>query len=129
MKAIMMNRAGGTEVLQVVDRPDPIPRPGQALVEVAAAGVNFMDTGGRRGQFWTEMALPRGLGVEGVGRVLAVGDEVHSVQPGQRVAWVYAPGRRSHRRCGNDAGTDRHADMESRTTTGKLLLIPSLGSQ
>ena len=38
MKAIVMNRAGGTEVLEVVDRPDPVPRPGQALVEVAAAG-------------------------------------------------------------------------------------------
>src|ERR1700726_3788678 len=92
MKAIVMNRAGGTEVLEVVDRPDPVPRPGQALVEVAAAGVNFMDTGVRRGQFWTEMPLPRVLGVEGVGRVLAVGDGVHSVQPGQRVAWVHAPG-------------------------------------
>src|SRR5271154_1571373 len=92
MKAIVMNRAGGTEVLEMVDRPDPIPRPGEALVEVAAAGVNFMDTAVRRGQFWTEMPLPRYLGVEGVGRVLSVGDGVQSVQPGQRVAWVYAPG-------------------------------------
>lgn len=97
MKAIVMNRAGGTEVLKVVDRPDPVPRPGQALVEVAAAGVNFMDTGVRRGQFWTEMPLPRGLGVEGMGRVLAVADGVHSVQPGQRVAWVYAPGSYAER--------------------------------
>jgi NADPH2:quinone reductase len=97
MKAIIMNRAGGTEVLEVVDRPDPVPRPGQALVEVAAAGVNFMDTAVRRGQFWTEMPLPRGLGVEGVGRVLAVGDGVDSVQPGQRVAWVYAPGSYAER--------------------------------
>jgi NADPH2:quinone reductase len=44
MKAIVMNRAGGTEVLEVVDRPDPVPQPGQALVEIPAAGVNFMDT-------------------------------------------------------------------------------------
>jgi len=67
MKAIVMNRPGSTEVLEVVDRPDPVAGPGQALVEVAAAGVNFMDTGVRRGQFWTEMPLPRGLGVEGDG--------------------------------------------------------------
>jgi NADPH:quinone reductase len=59
MKAIVMNRPGSTEVLEVVDRPDPVAGPGQALVEVAAAGVNFMDTGVRRGQFWTEMPLPR----------------------------------------------------------------------
>ena len=44
MKAIVMSRAGGTEVLEVVDRPDPIPGPGQALVEIAAAGVNFIAT-------------------------------------------------------------------------------------
>src|ERR1700736_983870 len=97
MKAIVMNRSGGTEVLEVVDCPDPVPRPGQALVEVAAAGVNFMDIGVRRGQLWTKMPLPRGLGVEGVGRVLAVGDGVLSVQPGQRVAWVYAPGSYAER--------------------------------
>jgi NADPH:quinone reductase len=97
MKAIVMNRPGSTEVLEVVDRPDPVAGPGQALVEVAAAGVNFMDTGVRRGQFWTEMPLPRGLGVEGMGRVLAVGNGVNSVQPGQRVAWVYARGSYAER--------------------------------
>lgn len=42
-------------MLEVVDRPDPVAGPGQALVEVAAAGVNFMDPGVRRGQFWPEM--------------------------------------------------------------------------
>jgi NADPH2:quinone reductase len=97
MKAIMMSRAGGTEVLEMVDRPDPIPGPGRALVEVAAAGVNFMDTAVRRGRLWTDMPWPRSLGVEGVGRVLAVGDGVHSVQPGQRVAWAYAPGSYAER--------------------------------
>jgi NADPH:quinone reductase len=97
VKAIVMNRSGGTEVLEVIDCPDPVPRPGQALVEVAAAGVNFMDIGVRRGQLWTKMPLPRGLGVEGVGRVLAVGEGVLSVQPGQRVAWVYAPGSYAER--------------------------------
>ena len=59
MKAIVMNRAGGTEVLELADRPDPVPGPGQALVEVAAAGVNFMDTVVLRGQFWPEIPLPR----------------------------------------------------------------------
>jgi NADPH:quinone reductase len=97
MKAIVMNRAGGPAVLELVDRPDPVPGPGQALVGVAAAGVNFMDTGVRRGQFWSEMPLPRGLGVEGMGLVLAVGDGVHRVEPGQRVAWAYAPGSYAER--------------------------------
>jgi NADPH:quinone reductase len=97
MKAIVVSRPGGTEALELIDRPDPVPRPGEALVEVAAAGVNFMDMAVRRGQFWTEMPLPRDLGVEGAGLVLAVGDGVHSVQPGQRVAWVYAPGSYAER--------------------------------
>src|SRR5258708_25887350 len=86
MKAIVMNRPGSTEVLEVVDRPDPVAGPGQALVEVAAAGVNFMDTVARRGQFWTAMALPPGLGVEGIGGVPPVGHGENSVQPRHRVA-------------------------------------------
>ena len=45
MKAVMMNRPGGPEVLEYVEQPDLAPGPNEALVEVAAAGVNFMDTG------------------------------------------------------------------------------------
>jgi NADPH:quinone reductase len=97
MKAITMIRAGGPDVLEWVDRPEPIPGPGEALVEITAAGVNFMDTGVRRGVLWTEMQAPKILGVEGAGRVVAVGNEVSSVQPGQRVAWVYAPGSYAER--------------------------------
>jgi NADPH2:quinone reductase len=71
--------------------------PGQALVEIAFAGVNFMDIGVRQGMAWTEMPIPRILGVEGVGRVLAVGEGVEGIAPGQRVAWVYAPGSYAER--------------------------------
>jgi NADPH:quinone reductase len=84
-------------VLQVVDRPEPVPGPGEALVEIAAAGVNFMDVGVRRGLAWTDTPNPKVLGVEGAGRVLAVGSGVRDVQPGQRVAWVYAPGSYAER--------------------------------
>lgn len=97
MKAIVMAVAGGTEVLELANRPEPVPGPGQVLVEVAAAGVNFMDTGVRRGLFWTEMPLPRTLGVEGSGQILQIGDGVKNVRPGQRVAWVYVPGSYAER--------------------------------
>jgi NADPH:quinone reductase len=97
VRAIAMMQPGGTEVLQVVDRPEPVPGPTQALVEIAAAGVNFMDTGVRRGLVWTDMPDPKILGVEGAGRVLAVGSEVRGIQVGQRVAWVYAPGSYAER--------------------------------
>jgi NADPH:quinone reductase len=92
MKVIVMSRAGGAEVIQSVERPDPVVGKGQVLVKVAAAGVNFMDIGVRQGSFWTEMPLPRALGVEGAGRVQALGEGVEGFKVGQRVSWVYAPG-------------------------------------
>lgn len=92
-----MSAPGGLEVMAVAEQSEPVPGPNQALVEITAAGVNFMDTGVRRGQFWTEMPNPKTLGVEGAGRVLAVGAGVKSVRPGQRVAWVYGPGSYAQR--------------------------------
>ena len=71
--------------------------PGQALVEIAFAGVNLMDIGVRQGMAWTDTPNPKVLGVEGVGRVVAVGDGVEGIAPGQRVAWVYAPGSYAER--------------------------------
>jgi len=97
MKAIVMNGTGGREMLEHVERPDPVAGPGQALVEVAFAGVNFMDIGVRQGMTWTDTPNPKILGVEGVGRIAAVGDGVEGVSPGQRVAWVYAPGSYAQR--------------------------------
>ncbi|GBQ19169.1 quinone oxidoreductase family protein [Gluconacetobacter sacchari] len=92
MKAIVMTRTGGPEVIEFVERSDPMPGPGEALVKIAVAGVNFMDIGVRRGTAWRETPDPKILGVEGVGRVLAVGQGVDDIQRGQRVAWVYSPG-------------------------------------
>ncbi|NML47286.1 quinone oxidoreductase [Ramlibacter sp. G-1-2-2] len=93
MKAMVIARAGGPEVIEQVERPEPAPGPGQVLVAVAAAGVNFMDIGVRQDErFWSEFAYPKPLGVEGAGRVLAVGAGVTEWSPGQRVAWAYAPG-------------------------------------
>ncbi|VFR32314.1 Quinone oxidoreductase [plant metagenome] len=97
MKVVAAVRAGGPDVLEIVDMPEQNPAPGQVLVEVAAAGVNFMDIGVRRGQFWTEMGYPMPLGVEGAGRVLSVGEGVTSIRVGQRVAWVYVPGSYAER--------------------------------
>lgn len=92
MKAIVYNRLGGAEVLEYVERPAPSAGRGEVLVRVNVAGVNFMDVGVRQGMAWNEMPFPRGMGVEGAGRVVAVGEGVTGFEPGQRVAWVYAPG-------------------------------------
>jgi NADPH2:quinone reductase len=97
MKAIVMTGIGDIDRLQSADLSDPVPGQGQVLVQVAAAGVNFMDIGVRQGMAWTDVPSPKVLGVEGAGRVLATGPGVEDFAPGQRVAWVYAPGSYAER--------------------------------
>ncbi len=97
MRAIVMTGPGAPAVLELAERPDPTPGPGQVIVSVAAAGVNFMDIGVRRGDFWVEEANPKVVGVEGAGRVLSIGDGVTHLAVGDRVAWVYAPGSYAER--------------------------------
>ncbi|AHE52768.1 quinone oxidoreductase family protein [Sphingomonas sanxanigenens] len=92
MLAVTMRETGDAGVLAVVERPDPVPAPDAVLIEVAAAGVNFMDIGVRQGTAWGDMPNPKILGVEGAGRVLATGAGVSEFAVGDRVAWVYAPG-------------------------------------
>jgi NADPH2:quinone reductase len=92
MKAVAMTAVGETDVLKILDLPKPVPGPGEILVDVAAAGVNFMDVGVRQGMAWHEIPLPRVLGAEGAGRIAALGEGVRDLTVGQRVAWVYAPG-------------------------------------
>jgi NADPH2:quinone reductase len=97
MKVIAMKDVGQIDVLEGLDLPDPTAGPGEIVVAVAAAGVNFMDIGVRRGSAWRELPLPRVLGVEGAGRVTAVGEGVTELSIGDRVAWVYAPGSYAER--------------------------------
>ncbi len=90
MKAIMLYEHGGPEVLKYEERPTPTPGPGQALVEMAATGVNFVEIYQRRG--WYPIPLPGGLGGEGAGVVQAVGPDVTAVKPGDRVAFSSGSG-------------------------------------
>ncbi|APO76958.1 Zn-dependent alcohol dehydrogenase GroES-like protein (plasmid) [Rhizobium etli 8C-3] len=97
MKAIIMNDIGDTDVIEFVNYREPEVTPGHVLVEIAAAGVNFMDIGVRQGMAWTDLPNPKILGVEGAGRILAVGEGVTDFSVGDRVAWVYAPGSYAQR--------------------------------
>lgn len=90
MKAIIMNAYGNADVLELSGVPDRKPGQGEIGVEVTAAGVNFMDIGIRRGM--NRVPLPHVPGVEGAGRIVALGEGVVDLRIGQRVAWVYAPG-------------------------------------
>src|SRR3954468_4794376 len=86
MKAIRIHQVGGPEVLQYEDVQDPSPKPGEALIKVDAAGVNFIDTYQRSGAY--KVPLPTILGQEGAGIVSAVADGAAGVKVGDRVAWT-----------------------------------------
>lgn len=90
MRAIQAARAGGPEVLELVDLPDPTPAAGEVLVRAHAAGVNFIDTYRRSGVYAAE--YPHVPGDEGAGEVVALGDGVSGLAVGDRVAWTDAPG-------------------------------------
>ncbi|MFC0358339.1 NADPH:quinone reductase [Kytococcus schroeteri] len=91
MRHITFSEHGGSEVLQVTESPDPTPGPGEVVVEVARAGVNFIDTYFRQGTYPVE--LPATAGNEGAGRVAAVGEGVTDVATGDRVAWCLVNGQ------------------------------------
>ena len=90
MKSIQVKEYGGPEKLQLVESPPPQPAARQALVRIAASGVNFIDVYFRTGLYKAE--LPVTLGNEAAGTVEAVGPEVTEVAPGDRVAYVMARG-------------------------------------
>lgn len=86
MLAIQIPETGGPEVLETVDVPEPSVAAGRVIVEVRAAGVNFIDTYHRNGLY--PMDLPVILGMEGAGRVVAVGEGVEGIDEGDAVAWA-----------------------------------------
>ncbi|MGE5287907.1 MAG: quinone oxidoreductase family protein [Micromonosporaceae bacterium] len=92
MRAVVARQYGGPEVLEVSDRDAPAAGPGQLLVDVAAAGVNYMDIYQREGIPPYAGALPALLGAEGAGTVAAIGPDVTGWVPGDRVAWTGLPG-------------------------------------
>ena len=83
MQAIRVHRFGGPEVLQVEDVPIPDPGPGEALIKVEAAGINFVDVYHRAGLYPGQ--LPLTLGREAAGTVERIGAGVTSCRPGDRV--------------------------------------------
>jgi NADPH2:quinone reductase len=97
MQAIRIHTYGGPEVMQLEELPTPVPGPGQVLVRVRVASVNFLDVQKRRGNLvaqafykkeGVDASLPTTLGSQGVGAVEALGPEVSNVQVGDRVSFV-----------------------------------------
>jgi NADPH:quinone reductase len=92
MRVVVAERQGGPEVLSVAERPAPEPGAGEVLVEVAAAGVNFMDIYQREGIGLYRREAPFVLGGEGAGTVIALGEGVTGLFVGDRVAWASVGG-------------------------------------
>ncbi|GAN81819.1 quinone oxidoreductase family protein [Acidocella aminolytica] len=88
-KAIRIHAHGGPEVLKWEQVPTPQPGPNEALIRHEAVGLNFIDIYFRTGLY--KANLPSTLGMEGAGVVLAVGENVQNVAPGDRVAYAGGP--------------------------------------
>jgi NADPH:quinone reductase len=90
MRLVTVKAFGGPEQLTVVEYKAPSPGPGQVLVDVEAAGVNYIDVMQRKGI--AKVALPYTPGLEGVGRVAEFGKSIEgaagALAVGHRVAWV-----------------------------------------
>jgi NADPH:quinone reductase len=92
MRAILADRHGGPEVLRLTERDLPVPGPGQLVVDVAAAGVNFADIYRRQGLRPYAGDAPFVIGSEGSGTVVAAGPDTGGLDQGDRVAWADVPG-------------------------------------
>lgn len=90
LRAVLVRQNGGPEVLEPTEVDPPEAGPGSLVVDVAAAGVNFIDTYQREGRY--PVPTPFVPGLEGAGTVRAVGEGVTEIQVGDRVAWVHVPG-------------------------------------
>ena len=85
MRAVVIRRKGGPEVLEVEEVEDPEPGAGEVVVEVAAAGLNFIDTYQRSGLYPVDVPFTPGL--EASGAVLSTGPGVTGVTEGDRIAF------------------------------------------
>ncbi|MGH7388575.1 MAG: quinone oxidoreductase family protein [Candidatus Rokuibacteriota bacterium] len=90
MKAVRVHTPGGPEVLRYEDVPQPTPKPGEAIVKLDAAGLNYIDVYFRSGQYKAE--VPFTPGMEGGGTVAAVGAGVTDVKAGDKVAYTGVAG-------------------------------------
>jgi hypothetical protein len=85
MQAIIVNEFGGPEAFTPVELERPSPGPSQVLVKLKVSGVNFLDAYQRNGA--TPLQAPFIAGVEGVGAIVAAGEDVSDLKVGQRIGW------------------------------------------
>lgn len=89
MRAVRFHELGGPEVLRLETVPDPSPGPGEVLLRIEAAGLNFSDLAKRHGRYLEPTPLPFTPGSEAAGTVVAVGPGVTRLRAGERVTGVF----------------------------------------
>ncbi len=95
MRAIVVHETGGPEKLNLEEVAEPTPGPGELLVEVDAAGLNYIDTYHRGGLY--PMDFPLTPGLEGAGTVVGLGSGVTDFNEGDRIGWVSVLGSYAER--------------------------------
>jgi NADPH2:quinone reductase len=88
MKTIRVNEYGDYNVLKLEEKPTPKPNPGEALIKLKTAGLNFIDIYMRMGMPRVSVPTPYTPGREGAGIVESIGENVTAVKPGDAVAFV-----------------------------------------
>lgn len=99
MKAVLCRRFGPPETLDYADLPDPVPTAGEAVVDVAAAALNFFDTLIIEGKYQVKPPFPFSPAAEFAGVVSAVSEDVSEVKPGDRVCGYHAYGSGREKVC------------------------------
>lgn len=128
MKAFVLRGGFGFDHLTHVDRPDPAPGPGQVLVRVRAASLNYRDLLVARGEYNPKLPLPRILGSDAAGEVVAVGEGVGAWRVGDRVAgcffqdWLDGPLTEAAAR--SALGADREGVLAELVVFEKNGLVP-----
>ncbi|MDP9319005.1 MAG: NAD(P)H-quinone oxidoreductase [Actinomycetota bacterium] len=92
MRAVVCRTAGGPEVLEVAEVPDPEPLPGEVVIEVAATAVNRADVMQREGNYPPPPGASEILGLECAGVIASVGEGVTGWRPGDRVCALLSGG-------------------------------------
>jgi NADPH2:quinone reductase len=85
VRAVVLTRYGGPEVLRIAEVPTPVPRPGEVRVKIGVIGINFAEVLSRRGMYRWAPPLPYILGMEASGEIDAVGDGVTAHKAGDAV--------------------------------------------
>lgn len=91
MRIYELRDTTGLNALTLAERKDPVPGPEDVLIQMRAAALNYRDLLVMKGLYSTEMRLPLIPVSDGVGNVIAVGEKVTRVKPGDRVAGIFAP--------------------------------------